>query len=41
MFETGTLVIIGIATLVALGVGITGTARIMTGKKKPDKNDNG
>lgn len=39
MFETGTLIIIGAATLIALGVGITGTARIMTGKKKPDNKD--
>lgn len=37
--ETGTVIIIGIATLAGLGVGITGTARILTGKKKPDSDD--
>lgn len=38
MFETGTLIIIGLATAIGLGVGITGTARILTGRKGPDKN---
>lgn len=44
MFEGLSLVAILVATGVGLGVGITGTARILTGKKKPppakpDTND--
>ena len=39
MPEVSTLVVIGAITVIALGTGIIGTARIMTGRKS-GKDDN-
>lgn len=41
MFETSTLIVIGVVTLIALGVGVTGTARVLTGKKRKSDDSNG
>ncbi len=39
MFEGLSLIAIGVATAVGLGVGITGTYRILSGKKKPEDSN--